>query len=120
MKQQRLNAIRLFLLFLFVGYYASISLFTHTHIVNGVKIVHSHPYKSSSDDKKAGHEHTTHELILIQQLSHFVSVLLVTGLLISGLQFFLKELRYPFKDTVVISNSHFNFLLRAPPFSVHF
>ena len=46
-----------------------ISLFTHTHVVNGVTIVHSHPYKSGAE-----HEHTTAEFQLIHILSNVTTV----------------------------------------------
>ena len=41
----------LLLLFLFTAYWCGISFFTHSHVENGVKIVHSHPFKSA-------HHHT--------------------------------------------------------------
>lgn len=49
---------------LFVGYFCAVNLFSHTHIVNGYKIVHSHPYHD-------GHTHNTNEYQLIQNLTHF-------------------------------------------------
>lgn len=39
--------------------------FTHVHIINGVTIVHSHPYDNNPTD----HKHTGAELQLLQQLS---------------------------------------------------
>ena len=43
-----------FLPVLFISYMAGITLFTHSHVVNGVTIVHSHPFKKGSE-----HSHTT-------------------------------------------------------------
>ncbi len=57
-----------FLPVLFVSYMAGITLFTHSHVVNGVTIVHSHPFK-----KGAGHSHTTNEVQLIHHLSHVLA-----------------------------------------------
>lgn len=37
-------------------------MFIHSHYINGIKIVHSHPFNSP-------HNHTTSELVLISQLS---------------------------------------------------
>lgn len=55
---------------LYIAYAGSISFFTHTHIVNGVTIVHSHPFQS--DDKgNPVHTHTGSEIQLIQNLSSF-------------------------------------------------
>ncbi|HIX26584.1 MAG TPA: hypothetical protein H9859_02950 [Candidatus Barnesiella excrementigallinarum] len=58
-----------FLPILFITYMGCISLFTHTHVVNGVTIVHSHPYKSGAE-----HEHTTAEFQLIHILSNVTTV----------------------------------------------
>ena len=57
-----------FLPVLFISYIGCISLFTHTHVVNGVTIVHSHPY-----NPKAHHGHTTTEFQLIHALSHLTT-----------------------------------------------
>ena len=51
---------------LFISYMAGITLFTHSHVVNGVTIVHSHPFK-----KGVEHSHTTVEFQLIHFLNHF-------------------------------------------------
>jgi hypothetical protein len=51
-------------LLLFVGYFCAANLFSHTHIVNGNKIVHSHPHQK-------GHAHTDSELQLIKYLTSF-------------------------------------------------
>lgn len=45
-----------FLPVLFISYMAGITLFTHSHVVNGVTIVHSHPFKKGGE-----HSHTTVE-----------------------------------------------------------
>ncbi len=79
------------LLSLFISYMLMISCFTHTHVVNGVTIAHSHPYAfwkkdvakkllaqsddaTSSDDKgSSNHEHSEDALVWIDLISHFVS-----------------------------------------------
>ncbi|MBP1616907.1 MAG: hypothetical protein H6Q14_734 [Bacteroidetes bacterium] len=55
---------------LFIFYAASVSLFVHTHVVNGVTIVHSHPYSKNSDGNPA-HQHSGTQIELIHQLSTF-------------------------------------------------
>ena len=55
------------LLMIFMSYQMSILLFTHMHFVNGEAIVHSHPYKSK-------HDHTPEQIVLLTQLSHYVSL----------------------------------------------
>ncbi|WP_294479454.1 hypothetical protein [uncultured Bacteroides sp.] len=59
---------RCFLPILFVSYLASITFFAHVHVVNGVTIVHSHPFK-----KGAAHQHSTVELLLVHWLSHLTA-----------------------------------------------
>lgn len=50
------------LLLVFASYWCGITLFTHSHVVNGVIVVHSHPFK-------AGHTHTDAQLETIFYLS---------------------------------------------------
>lgn len=50
------------LLLVFASYWCGITLFTHSHVVNGVIVVHSHPFK-------AGHTHTDTQLETIFYLS---------------------------------------------------
>lgn len=64
MKEAYLKVLKIFLPLLFMAYMGGISFFTHTHIVNGVTIVHSHPYKSD-----ANHEHDTAAFELIAHLN---------------------------------------------------
>lgn len=59
---------RWFLPVLFISYMAGITPFTHSHVVNGVTIVHSHPFKKDSP-----HSHTTVEFQLIHLLNHVVT-----------------------------------------------
>ena len=66
MKRLYLNIMKWFLPVLFISYMAGITLFTHSHVVNGVTIVHSHPFK-----KGVEHSHTTVEFQLLHFLTHF-------------------------------------------------
>lgn len=67
-KRLFLHIMRCFLPVLFVSYLASITFFAHVHVVSGVTIVHSHPFK-----KGAAHNHTTVELLLVHFLSHLTT-----------------------------------------------
>ena len=67
-KRLLLNIMRCFLPVLFVSYLVSITFFAHIHVVNGVTIVHSHPFK-----KGAAHKHSTVELLLVHFLSHLTT-----------------------------------------------
>lgn len=68
MKRLVLHTMRFFFPILFIGYLASITFFAHVHVVDGVTIVHSHPFK-----KGAAHQHSTFELLLIHFLSHLTT-----------------------------------------------
>lgn len=64
-----------FLVLLFCGYLGSVTFFPHTHIVDSVSIVHSHPYKSLPENDPADHHHTKNEFLLIQFISGFITTL---------------------------------------------
>ncbi len=69
-KVKRHIDIRLFLLVLFLGYFTDIHFFTHSHIINGVTIVHSHfTWPSEKKDLPAGHTHSGKVLELMSQVS---------------------------------------------------
>ena len=62
-----------FLVLLFSGYIGSITFFPHTHNVDGITIVHSHPYKSHSGNNPINHNHSKNGFLLIQFVSSFVT-----------------------------------------------
>ncbi|MFI3306755.1 MAG: hypothetical protein R3Y68_09665 [Rikenellaceae bacterium] len=62
------------LLLLFVGYYTNVSLLTHTHIVDGVTIVHSHIHSSDHAEQNGDDAHSTTELSLISALSNYIAL----------------------------------------------
>lgn len=57
------------MLLLFVGYYADVNFFSHSHIINGVTIVHSHLHNHHHHDTTGG-GHTLTEITLIAQLAN--------------------------------------------------
>jgi hypothetical protein len=63
------STIRLGLLLLFLIYYGSSTFFPHFHVVDGVTIVHSHPYKNNSNPSNPGHQHNNNGLVFIQLIS---------------------------------------------------
>jgi len=62
-----------FLLILFFGYLGSVTFFSHTHIVDGVTIVHSHPFRSQPGDVPVNHNHSKNGFILIHFISNFIA-----------------------------------------------
>lgn len=101
---------RYFLPMLFVSYLASITLFAHIHVVNGVTIVHSHPFK-----KDAAHTHTTVELLLVHFLSHFVTDGAAVVFALSIFIPFLLCLLLPLRQGIQASTFRGVVSLRAPP-----
>lgn len=67
-KLERRTSLPLLLLALFLSYNAGISLFAHTHVVNGAPIVHSHPFAKST------HSHSNAQVIAFNYVGHFQSV----------------------------------------------
>lgn len=110
-----------FLLILFLGYYVSISSFTHIHIVNEVAIVHSHPYNPFSKDKPVNHQHSANSFVLIHFLSHFLTT--VTFLLTFSIKvyktvlikYILKKNDENYSNLLFLSSNG----LRAPPLNIH-
>lgn len=56
------------MLLLFASYYVDVNFFCHSHIVNGVTIVHSHFHNQHHHDTNEG-GHTTTELTLIANMA---------------------------------------------------
>ena len=52
---------------LFASYYATTALFAHVHVVNGVILVHSHPFTKS-------HSHNAGQALALHFLSSFYSL----------------------------------------------
>jgi hypothetical protein len=111
---------RYFLLLLFLGYYGSITLFTHIHIANGVAIVHSHPFSDGTEKNPVKHQHTTKEFLLIQFLSNFLTTVLFLAFSIGVLKAVFKKYTLQKNEEnlstcfYISSNG-----LRAPPLNIH-
>jgi len=105
----------LILLILFSGYFASTNFFSHSHIVDGITIVHSHPYKSDSGNNPVNHDHSKNSLHLINYISD-ISVLV--SVFFSGIAFLLFSEainKNPEEDSPVLSPHYiFSGRPRAP------
>lgn len=80
--------LKIVLLTIFSLYTCSITFFTHTHIIGGVTIVHSHFY-GTDEEGKPTHEHTGAEIQLIQYLSTYyifgaIALTILIGLVTNG------------------------------------
>ena len=110
------NIVRYFFLLLFLGYYTSITLFTHPHVIDGITIVHSHPFKAGTGKNPVNHQHSTNGFLLI----HLLANLLTTALLFE----FASELYHSVSGKLNFKKRTGNFVypaflfsysLRAPP-----
>lgn len=112
MTGNRKQLISRILILIFVSYYANICFFYHSHIINGVTIVHSHIHGKAH--AQAG-THSSSELTLISVLSSFQT--LQAGLYIGGLGvfLFLQAIIQPFFEGMNIRESAVCLSTRAPP-----
>ena len=55
-----------FLLTIFSVYYTMVVMYTHFHIINGVTVIHAHPYSGE-------HTHSQGQLLVLDLFSHFYS-----------------------------------------------
>jgi len=105
------------LLILFLGYFGSITLFSHTHHVeNGRIIVHSHPFKSFPGKEPVRHSHSSESFILIQSINAYNATFSFSGF--SGSAFLTSQrclLVIPEKQDMPASDSLFSCSLRGPP-----
>ena len=103
------NILKWFLPLLFIAYLGGITLFTHSHVVNGVIIVHSHPFKDE-------HSHTEAQVETIFFLSSFVASSLPAILFAaSAFLILLRVLSVPAVEHVKCVWVRCGISLRAPP-----
>ena len=109
---QRKHQIISFLLLLVIGFYLGGStLFVHSHNIDGIKIVHSHPLAGSS------HTHTSSQLQTISFLATFLALVATSTVALSQIEGFQSEIiAKPCKR--IISVATLAHSLRAPPASV--
>jgi hypothetical protein len=112
MSQKRKQIAALILIVVFAFYYVNICSFYHSHIINGVTIVHSHLHNKAHTQTGT---HSDSELTLISALSVFHSfqvALCVVGL---GIFLLLQIFIQPFFEEKIVSNSVACISLRGPP-----
>jgi len=103
-----------FFVVLFVSYYGSAVLFSHTHIINGVTIVHSHIHTDSHHNTKSG-GHTAQSITLIAQISHFDYIDFSCKFVLDAPQHILNKIKFIETSHWVVSIHLQNLSLRAPP-----
>ena len=100
---------KLFLPLLFILYWGGITLFAHTHVVNGVMIVHSHPFK-------ANHQHSQAEAETILILDHYTtSAIPSLEPVVQCFCILLSVLAIPHAIRLCLLQTEDGIRLRAPP-----
>lgn len=109
------HLLKIILLMIFSVYTCSITFFTHSHIIGGVTIVHSHFY-GMDDDGKPTHQHTGAEIQLIQNLSTYFTFGAIFLAVIIGLTTVSTNTLFVNSDCFFRQQSYQAQLrLRAPP-----
>lgn len=72
LKKLSINISKYLSLVLFLGFFGSITFFNHAHIVNGITIVHSHPFKSDKNGIPT-HNHTTNGYLIIHLMMNYTA-----------------------------------------------
>lgn len=97
------------MLAIFVMHWCNITLFSHSHDVAGVHVVHSHPYKSQ-------HHHAESQVVILCYLTHIQAAGVPPCVCLEGLlpeAVLLDEI--PSYRSVPNSDGGFISYLRAPP-----
>jgi len=115
MKQLYLKYLKILFPVLFIAYLGGIISFTHVHVVNGITIVHSHPF-STNGDVPVDHQHTGTELQLLHQISTILQA--DNAVSFTNITTFLPAVRVllskPIKQYHLLPQKDSN-QLRAPP-----
>lgn len=106
-----------FLLFLFIGYYGSITLFYHTHLENNHIITHSHPYKhkTANNTPCESHSHSSSAFSIIKLLNHPNWINIPDTTPIPEPIFFLYDYFFGYIQPHINTNNYLFAQLRAPP-----
>ena len=112
----KVKMVVILLLINFLGYYGSIAFFSHVHVVDGVTIVHSHPYKPVNKNNLPDNPHSNKELKVIQFLSDFFTTgaIVVFSALVHRLLLTLLPTLATEGDFIRFTGN-FTHSLRAPP-----
>ncbi|MBR2429737.1 MAG: hypothetical protein IKB15_07185 [Alistipes sp.] len=86
------------------------TLFIHSHIIDGVDIVHSHPYAGSADD----HSHTADNVLQISRMAN-VDMLIGEGSFVEGVIIAMHVTEGVDTAEKVTSYDASSVALRAPP-----
>lgn len=110
MNNSRRKIFSLLLAILFIGYWCSTTMFMHVHYIDGVRIVHSHPYTGSAK----AHSHSGNQLQTISYLSAFAAVAPLLGFVTAALTWLrMRRVQHNEQRSSLAMSLHCP--LRAPP-----
>lgn len=111
-----------FLAILFIVYYVSITLFYHSHIINGVTVSHSHFYWTHTDSngKPVNHSHSQDEYIFIKIITQFITTAVSGFIIFRMFLMVLNQYQIPLKEFVFSAYNRPGYSLRAPPLFMPF
>lgn len=113
------NILKYFLTVLFITYYVSNTSFYHSHIVNGVTIVHSHFYRyhNNANASSVNHSHSPDEFVIIKIITQFITTVFAGFVVFRLFLMALAQYQLPFKQIILSAFQQSGFSLRAPPIS---
>lgn len=119
-KYKKHIGIRILLLAIFLGYFADITFFVHSHFIQGITVIHSHYFKGYSEEdptKPAKHTHTEAALTLISQANACSAIILQAPEI--------RQITQPLWGIIPIGNTlsgeqavSVTSYLRGPPFKI--
>jgi len=101
--------VAIFLLVLLMSYKVGVTMFVHTHNVDGTMVVHSHPFTNSN------HSHSSSQVITIGQLSLFNGIENATYEELNIFRCCVSEIEIINNLYNVINWGKASLMLRAPP-----
>ncbi len=114
LKRLSINISKYFFLLLFLGFFGSTTFFNHSHIVNGITIVHSHPYKSAKNGV-AEHSHSGSGFLLVHFLSNIIATVSFALISFAILLILKEKLSTIFNNSSLCKPLYNSNLLRGPP-----
>lgn len=109
---KRIKGIAVLLLTLTIWCQCSLTLFNHTHVIDGKSLTHSHPYAGTSDNPH--HSHTTVQFLTIALLSSLSAVVGIMAFVASLFPSVTAEYRLYRKHFITSYGANAS-ALRGPP-----
>ena len=110
-RERIIKSIGTLLLVLFSWYWSSVTLFSHEHVIDGERIMHSHPLASSS------HTHSSSQVQTISYMAIFLALATQMSFDLCKFDGFKSEIAIGLTERIVSTNS-LAYSLRAPPASL--